>query len=260
MPLNYVRRLTSPVRSAHANLHLGLTLAFVGGAANAGGFMAVHQYTSHMTGIVSALAGHLALGALDLAFDGAGALLSFLAGAACSAVMVNFARRRSLHSTFALPLLLEACLLLVFGVVGSGLQGVRGLFVPATVMLLCFMMGLQNAVITKLSHAEIRTTHITGIVTDIGIELGKLVYWNGPGHFPGGRVVADRMRLRTLALLAASFLGGGVAGTLGFLHLGFYATIPLAILLVLLTIVPAADDLFGAARRAPQNQDRSLRR
>ena len=43
-----------------------------------------------------------------------------------------------------------------------------------TVVLLCFSMGLRNAVITKLSRAEIRTTHITGIVTDIGIEIGKL--------------------------------------------------------------------------------------
>ena len=39
-----------------------------------------------------------------------------------------------------------------------------------------FHHGLQNALITKLSRAEIRTTHITGIVTDIGIELGKLLY------------------------------------------------------------------------------------
>jgi len=39
-------------------------------------------------------------------------------------------------------------------------------------VLLCFIMGLQNAVITKISHAEIRTTHVTGLVTDVGIELG----------------------------------------------------------------------------------------
>jgi uncharacterized membrane protein YoaK (UPF0700 family) len=47
----------------------------------------------------------------------------------------------------------------------------------ATVMLPCFVMGLQNVLLTKLSNAEIRT-HMTGIVTGIGIELGELVHWN----------------------------------------------------------------------------------
>lgn len=48
--------------------------------------------------------------------------------------------------------------------------------VPLTVALLCFVMGLQNAMITKISKAEIRTTHVTGLVTDIGIEIGKSLY------------------------------------------------------------------------------------
>jgi uncharacterized membrane protein YoaK (UPF0700 family) len=39
-------------------------------------------------------------------------------------------------------------------------------------------VGLQNAVISKLSNAEICNTHVTGVVTDIGIGLGKFVYWN----------------------------------------------------------------------------------
>ena len=53
MPLNYARRLTGRDRTVLANRHLGCVLAFVAGAANAGGFLAVRQYTSHMTGIVS---------------------------------------------------------------------------------------------------------------------------------------------------------------------------------------------------------------
>jgi hypothetical protein len=56
MPIQYLRRLTSPERSEDANRRLGQSLAFVAGAANAGGFLAVKQYTSHMSGIVSAIA------------------------------------------------------------------------------------------------------------------------------------------------------------------------------------------------------------
>ena len=178
MPIETSRQLTGQVRTAGANRRLGVALAFIAGATNAGAFLAVQQYTSHMTGMVSSMADSLVLGNLPLAASAFGALLSFLVGAATSAILVNLAKRRGLKSQFALPLLLEAVLLLLFGLIGAWLATIQGLFVPATVMLLCFIMGLQNALITKISRAEIRTTHVTGLVTDIGIELGKLVYWN----------------------------------------------------------------------------------
>ncbi|MBY0240502.1 MAG: DUF1275 domain-containing protein [Burkholderiaceae bacterium] len=247
MPIHYIRSLTGVQRDAAGNRHLGIALAFVAGAANAGSFLAVRQYTSHMTGIVSSMADNLAMGAVDLVLDGLGALLSFLAGAACSAIMVNYARRHQLHSTYALPLLVEAVLLLGFGVLGARLAQVDLLFIPVTVMLLCFTMGLQNAVITKLSNAEIRTTHITGLMTDIGIELGKMAYWNAAPGLP--RVQVDRARLRILLALAGAFFIGGVAGALSFARIGYGATILLALILVILAIVPVLDDARAAWRK-----------
>ena len=201
-----------------------------------------------MTGIVSSMADNLVLGAHELVWGALGALLSFLAGAACCAVMVNYARLRQMHSLYALPLLLEAALLLCFGVLGARLAAVQGLFVPVTVMLLCFIMGLQNAVISKLSRAEIRTTHITGIVTDIGIELGKTFYWNAAHTTAVARVSADRAKLRVLATLATSFFVGGVVGALGFKQLGYVATVPLAVLLIALALIPAVDDAMRSVR------------
>jgi uncharacterized membrane protein YoaK (UPF0700 family) len=243
MPIQYARKLTGRDRSKGANRQLGFILAFIAGAINAGGFLAVQQYTSHMTGIVSAMADHIALGAYDVALTGIGALLSFLVGAACSAVMVNYARRHDLHSEYALPLLVEAGLLLCFGLLGARLSAIDGIFVPITVMLLCFIMGLQNALITKLSGAEIRTTHITGIVTDIGIEFGKLIYWNGerPDHHQ--KVTANVARLMMLVTLVGCFFIGGLTGAWGFKNVGYVATVPLAFLLMVLVVVPIADDL-----------------
>ena len=249
MPIHYARSLAGRRRTTAANRHLGFALAFVAGAINAGGFLAVQQYTSHMTGIVSAMADNIALGAYDLVLGGAGGLLSFLLGAACSAIMVNYSRRRHLHGEFALPLLLEAFLLLCFGLLGARLATVAGLFVPVTVMLLCFVMGLQNALITKLSKADIRTTHITGIVTDIGIELGKSLYWNSPGSSTHPPVTVNRAKLQMLSLLALSFFLGGVVGAFGFKHLGYIATVPLALVLITLAIVPALDDVRRWLRR-----------
>ncbi len=249
MPLNYSRKLTGKVRTAGANRHLGLVLAFVAGAINAGGFLAVQQYTSHMTGIVSSMADSLALGTIDIALAGLGALLCFACGAACSAILVNYSRQHQLHSEYALPLMLEAVLLLCFGLLGARLADIDGLFVSVTVMLLSFIMGLQNAVVTKLSNAEIRTTHVTGIVTDIGIELGKSVYRNSDRFVGAARVVVNRDRLLLLSMLLLAFFVGGIAGALGFKHVGYGATVPLALMLVALASVPIVDDVAQMMRR-----------
>lgn len=249
MPIAYARSLAGHDRTPTGNRHLGIALAFVAGAINAGGFVAVRQYTSHMTGMVSSVADSLVLGERALLASALGAIASFLLGAASTALLVNYVRRRRLRCAYALPLLLEAVLLLGFGVLGARLASIHALFLPLTVMLLCFMMGLQNAVITKVSQAEIRTTHMTGIVTDLGIELGKVLYWNADSGQP--RVRANLARLSLLAALLGAFLAGAVAGALGFRHLGYVSTVPLAALLCLLAIVPALDDLLRPGEAQP---------
>lgn len=237
MPVNYLRTLTAPERTRRSNLHLGLSLAFVAGATNAGGFLAVKEYTSHMTGVVSSMADDLALGRIDLVLDWFGSLLSFLLGAATSAILINWARRRESRHEYALPLLIEASLLLAFGVLGAMHQFI-GTSLGLTVALLCFVMGLQNAMITKVSNAEIRTTHVTGLVTDIGIELGKLLYWNRlPGTATQPMVRANRDKLKVHVQLVMSFFVGGVIGALGFKHVGYVSTVPLALMLALLSSV-----------------------
>ena len=173
---------------------------------------------------------------------------SFIGGAATSAVLINWARHRALRSEYALPLVLEAVLLVCFGVLGGSLQQHQWLFAPMTVSLLCFVMGLQNAMITKLSRAEIRTTHVTGLVTDIGIELGKLVYVNARSN--SAPVLANRQRLRIHSLLLASFLAGGLFGAFGFKYAGFVTTVPLAIALSVLSLRPLLHDL---RRRGPHS-------
>ena len=248
MPLDFARRFVGADRTAADNRRLGATLAFVAGAMNAGGFLAVHQYTSHMTGIVSSMADNLVAGSASLAAAGLAALLAFLSGAACSAILVNFGRRRRLRSVFAAPLLLEAVLLLAFGLLGARLAATSALFTPITVLLLCFIMGLQNALITKLSYGEMRTTHVTGIVTDIGIELGKLLYWNSPTASDPVPVRANTARLVGLALLGGAFFVGALAGALAFEHAGYVATVPLAAILVALASVPTFDDVLVAMR------------
>lgn len=245
----FLHRLTSTRRTRRANRQLGAVLAFVAGAVNAGGFLAVQRYTSHMTGIVSAIADDLAVGSFALALAGLVSLAAFVAGAATTALLVNWAHRRDLPSKYALALLLEAMLLLLFGLVGANLKSLQYLLVPTAVLLLCFIMGLQNATVTKISQAEIRTTHMTGVITDLGIELGRLLYWN---RNPEGNSIhfvrANRDRLAIHATILGLFFAGGVVGALAFKAMGFSATIPIALLLIAMASPSVMADL--SRRRA----------
>lgn len=242
MPTQFARRLTSRHRTFRANRQLGWGMAFVAGAINAGGFLAIGQYTSHVTGIVSSLGDNLVLGQYPLVVTALGALLCFLLGAMTTTLLVHFARRRRLSSEFALPLVLEALLILVFGLAGANMLDARSILVPTTVGLLAFLMGLQNAVVTKLSGNVIRTTHMTGIVTDLGIELGKWLYRNR-GHTDSPDVMADRERLVVLVGLLFAFAIGGVVGASGFKHVGFMFSLPIAAILAVIAAVPLFDDL-----------------
>src|SRR5450830_169911 len=243
MSVSYLRSLAGKNRTLTGNRHLAFVLSAIAGAINAGGFLVVGQFTSHMSGILSLMAEDVAVGAVGLLAAGAASMFFFIAGAACSAVMINWARKRRLEAEYATPLIAEAILLLFFGLLGGNITSVEWLFVPVTVMLLCFIMGLQNAMITKLSHAEIRTTHVTGMITDIGIELGKALYWNSGRHGPEMHVHADIAKLKNLSKLVLFFFLGGTVGSIGFRYIGFGFTLLPALMLILLTLVPLLDDL-----------------
>ena len=245
-----LRHLTSQHRTLGTNQLLGALLAFNAGAVNAGGFLVVGVYTSHMTGFTSSLADQLVLGNMALALAALAALLAVVLGAAGTALLVNWARQHRLRSEYALPLMLEALLLLLFGLMGATLGHQTPFAVPATVLVLAFTMGLQNALVTKISAAQIRTTHMTGIITDLGIKLGKMAYWNrqstpasDSAESALGYVRANQFKLRLYSILLLSFIVGGVVGALGFKHVGFIWVLPLATLLLLVSLPPLVTDL-----------------
>jgi hypothetical protein len=80
-------------------------------------------------------------------------------------------------------------------------------------------------------------------MTDIGIELSRLLYRNSKKHKNTPRIVADRSRLILLLVLAFSFLIGGISGAVGFKHVGYKMTVPLAIFLLILALRPLVLEL-----------------
>ncbi|MBE7325908.1 DUF1275 domain-containing protein [Nocardioides sp. Y6] len=241
----YLLAVAGPVRSRRHNLQLASLLAFNAGVLNSVGFVAVAVYTSHMTGLTAGVADQLVLGDWRVVAIGLLGIACFVAGAAVCAVVFNWGRRRRLRGRYANVLVLEALLILLFGLLADQLVWGRREFVFIAV--LCFTMGMQNAIITKISDAQIRTTHVTGMVTDIGIELGKLAYRHRtPGLDP---VVANPFKLGMLAMLVGLFFLGGVLGALGYLEFGFAVVIPLALLLLAAASAPLLADIKAFRER-----------
>ena len=244
-PLHVVLNIAGTDRTPARNRWLARMLTFVAGALNSVGFVAVAAYTSHMTGLTAQVADHLVLGDTAPVVAGVTAIVAFIGGAATCALVFNWSRRRRHHARFASVLALQGGLMLLFGALAQYVEWVyaRELFIAV----IAFTMGLQNAIISKVSDAQIRTTHVTGMVTDIGVELGKLIYLKRPGD--PDPVRADVAKLRLHASIVGLFFLGGVVGALGFLWLGYPSVVPLALFVLLVAAGPIAEDLRPALAR-----------
>lgn len=239
----YLLRVAGPERTPALNHQLACLLALVAGVLNSVGFVAVAFYTSHMTGVTALIADQMVFGNWYVAGVGALSVVSFISGAMTCAIVFNWGRRRGLRSRYANVLLIEGGMMLLFGLLAEKFtaEGRELLFVPV----LCFTMGLQNAVITKISGSRIRTTHVTGMVTDIGIELGKVAYRNR--RTDADPVQGNRSQIVLHGSLVALFIIGGVIGAAGYLTIGFAVLVPGALLLLLLSYQPLLADLGARA-------------
>lgn len=193
-------------RSIGTDLRLGCTLAAAAGAVNVAGFLAVGYYTANMTGNLSALAAGVGDGGMMSVLACMGVLAAFVAGGCMAALLVGAGRRRGVRAVHAACIALEGTLLIALGVLSRVL--------PAWVEAgglgcgLGFLMGLQNATVTHISGARVRTTHMTGMLTDLGMELGQWLL------DPGAARVRERLRLH--GAIIACFVLGGIGGAVGY--------------------------------------------
>ncbi len=215
-------------RSDRHNRLLAGYLAATGGFVNSAGFVLIGAFTSHVTGNVGRLASELA-GGDGRGAAGALALVSaFFAGAFVASMMVESDFFGTRSNAYACALAVEALLLVLFmatvlpGAYSSPLAGASRRLVDLEAGLLCAAMGMQNSLVTRLSGAIVRTTHLTGVVTDLGIEAARWFrWWRGKlsgaigvnlafGRNPAERPSAAKTEL--LLTIAGSFAGGAVVG------------------------------------------------
>lgn len=200
------------------NVAIWLALAFQGGTINAGGFLACGRFVSHVTGFATMSGAELA----RQHWFGAVGMLSvpifFVFGAMTSGFLIDRRLLRGLNAHYATAAGLMAATNLAILILGT--RGAFGAFGEpltlardyALLILLCFSSGLQNALVTSASGAVVRTTHLTGLTTDLGIGLVRIL----------SHVDRDKRRFETRANrmrigIFASFTLGSAAAAFIFL-------------------------------------------
>ncbi|MGE0762357.1 MAG: YoaK family protein [Bdellovibrionales bacterium] len=191
-----------------------MALAFQAGLLNIGGFMACHRFVSHVTGFATFFGLEASLANKNQAAGMLAVPLFFLFGAMISGQLVDI--RLKLHKkpkyylTFGLIFFLVLIVLIggwlgYFGQFGEAAEFTRDYVLLA---LLCLICGIQNGTVTSVSRSVVRTTHLTGITTDLGIGLMRLWNKNKLGDQVQDDSRANWMRIGILL----SFGFGSVAG------------------------------------------------
>jgi uncharacterized membrane protein YoaK (UPF0700 family) len=223
---------------------LVISLAWVAGFVNVVALFTCGQVVSHMTGNATALGSSIARSEWGVAALVAALLSAFFIGAFASGFAIELGRQRNWASIYVLPATLEVALLAVFafGVqqhdIASPEHGARLWWMTVVATL---SMGVQNATITRISSGVVRTTHLTGIVTDLGHESAQLVivrwmFGRGVGDSAPDLRGPTFQRLVLLGSILASFVFGSACGALMYLEYPHWSMLPPIALLGLVVL------------------------
>jgi len=204
------------------NVTLCLISSFKAGFINSAGFLATGRFVSHITGFgtqVGIAAGH------EDYFVGSELLLaipgSFILGGVTTALIVD---RKKIPPFFMVQALIT---ILIAVVMVIGEEKENNFFLIA---MLCFICGLKNSLVTRSTFGLMRVTHITGLSTDIGLNLFKML------KDPEARKI-NIIRIMTLI----SFSSGAMISAILYPEIGFKGFLLVLGISVFMTIVSLWD-------------------
>ncbi|HEY4184999.1 MAG TPA: YoaK family protein [Polyangia bacterium] len=206
-------RHEGPARSPRANAILAGYLAFVAGFVNSGGFVLIGSFTSHVTGSVGRLSTDVARGDLGAAFFAALLVATFFLGSLAASLLLE--GPGPMPRAYGTALFFEGLLLASFIFVAGLSQTTHPRLRDAEAAILCAAMGMQNSLVTRLSGAVVRTTHLTGVITDLGIEAAHWVRWRvrrQRGANQAEKPAPTGARMLLLLTIATTFTFGALLG------------------------------------------------
>ncbi|PRZ19859.1 YoaK family protein [Flavobacterium granuli] len=189
------------------NLRLATLLSFVAGIVNICGVLAVKTLTTNVTG-------HFAFFAEEVIKDNYVAAITFfiftlffLLGSFTSNFLAELVSQKKPNLLHVLPISIEIAILTSVGFFGTeaDLSSFDGKYIAFSML---FAMGIQNSLVTKISKSTVRTTHLTGLFTDLGIELSQLFFYKKESERKSLRASIS-LRLSIITFFFIGCISGG---------------------------------------------------
>lgn len=156
-------------RTLGDNIRLGTLTAFTAGTINIASLLIFLSFTSNVTGHYAIFAAEISQGNwTQVAVVAGWIFLFFFGGFVANLSVINF-NKKSKYFAHALPIVLEILCLLVVGIYGQFYYEKTLAETEALVALMLFATGLQNGLTASISNFSVKTTHLTGTTTDLGI-------------------------------------------------------------------------------------------
>lgn len=187
------------------HLQLATFLSFVAGLINVCSLLSIHRFTTNVTGHFALFVDELLKTDYFMALVFFLYVLAFFLGSLVSNFLVEIISRINDTYRYTIPVAIEATLLLI---AGSAYTFYEPSGPDIIAMTLLFSMGLQNSLVTRVSNSVVRTSHLTGLFTDLGIEVSQL-------FFIKNRHKRTKIKLSIqlrLTIICFFFLGGLIGG------------------------------------------------
>jgi uncharacterized membrane protein YoaK (UPF0700 family) len=178
------------------DLRLAILLSFVAGLVNITGVLALKTLTTNVTGHFAFFAEEVMRHDYTTAFTFLLFTVFFLLGSFLSSFLQELISLKNPDLSHIFPITLEMVILIAVGIFGTT-SGIFTLDGKLTAFFMLLAMGIQNSLVTNISRSVVRTTHLTGLFTDLGIELSQLFFYKNP---------EDRKKLKTSIFLRFSII------------------------------------------------------
>lgn len=194
-----------PIQHHQYHIQLAIFLSFVAGLVNVCSILSLQRLTTNVTGHFAFFVEELIQNNYFLAIQFIIFVFFFFLGSFASNILVEWISKVNKRYRFTIPVLIEALLIFIAGGAFSIYQPVYPDFIA---MILLFSMGLQNSLVTRVSNSVVRTTHLTGLFTDLGLEVSQL-------FFIKNKIKRTKTKLSIqlkLTIIACFFIGGVFGG------------------------------------------------
>jgi uncharacterized membrane protein YoaK (UPF0700 family) len=190
------------------DLRLAILLSFVAGLVNITGVLALKTLTTNVTG-------HFAFFAEEIMrHDYATAItfflftIFFLIGSFISSFLQELISLKNPDLSHIFPITLEMIILIAIGLFGTN-TNLLSLEGKLTAFFMLLAMGIQNSLVTNISKSTVRTTHLTGLFTDLGIELSQLFFYKKPDEIKKLKT-SIFLRLSIITFFFIGCISGGI--------------------------------------------------